>query len=101
MLEREVVKCNTNIPKMAYNIKINIDKFDMDTRKLSIYMFIIFNLLFGDTSDFDEDMKSKGIITNTLYYNLLNIDSHLVVTLTNSGDKYESQKNWKKCNFIK
>ena len=89
VVDREVVECNTNIPKMAYNIKINIDKFNMDTRKLSIYMYIIFNLLFGDTSDFDEDMKTKGIITNTLYYNLLNIDTHFVVTLTNSGDKYE------------
>jgi len=89
VLDYEEVKCNTNIPKMAYNIKINIDKFKMDKRKLSIYMFIIFNLLFGDTSDFDEEMKSKGIITNTLYYNLLNIDSHFIITLNNSGDKYE------------
>ena len=89
VLEKEIVQCNTNIPKMAYNIKINSDSFSMDKRKLSIYMFIIFNLLFGDTSDFDEEMKSKGIITNTLYYNLLNIDSHFIITLTNSGDKYE------------
>lgn len=87
--EMDVVECNTNIPKMAYNIKINIDKFNIDARKLSIYMFVIFNLLFGDTSDFDEEMKSKGIITNTLYYNLLNIDSHFIITLNNSGDKYE------------
>lgn len=89
VLEKEIVECNTNIPKMAYNIKINVDKIDMDKRKLSIYMFIIFNLLFGDTSDFDEEMKSKGIITNTLYYNLLNIDTHFIITLTNSSDKYD------------
>lgn len=89
VLEREVIECNTNIPKLAYNIKININKFDMDCRKLSIYMYIIFNLLFGDTSDFDEKMKSRGIITNTLGYNLLNIDSHFVITLTNSLNKYE------------
>lgn len=87
--EMEIVQCNTNIPKLAYNIKINSKKFNMNERKLSIYMFVIFNLLFGDTSDFDEEMKSKGIITSTLYYNLLNIDSHFIVTLTNSGDKYE------------
>ena len=89
VVDKEIIECNTNIPKMAYNIKINLNKFNMDTRKLSIYMYIIFNLLFGDTSDFDDDMKAKGIITNTLYYNLLNIDSHFIVTLTNSGDKYE------------
>jgi len=89
VVDKDIVLCNTNIPKLAYNIKISIDKFDMDVRKLSIYMYVIFNLLFGDTSDFDEEMKSRGIITNTLYYNLLNIDTYFVVTLTNSGDKYE------------
>ena len=87
--EYEEVTCNTNIPKLAYNIKINVDKFKIDKRKLSIYMYIIFNLLFGDTSDFDEEMKNKGIITNTLYYNLLNIDSHFIITLNNALYNYE------------
>lgn len=85
----EVVKCNTNIPKMAYTIKIPLDKFDIDIRKLSIYMYIIFNLLFGDTSVFDENAKKEGIITNSLYYNILNIDSHFIISLINSTDKYE------------
>ena len=101
-----MVECNTNIPKMAYNIKINVSKLNMDPRKLSIYMFIIFNLLFGDTSDFDEEMKSRGIITNTLYYNLLNIDTHFIVTLNNSTDKYEElieeiEKRFKNISFSK
>lgn len=87
--EKEIVKCNTNIPKMAYSIKIAKNKFDIDDRKLSIYMFIIFNLLFGDTSNFDEECKRDGIITNTLYYNILDIDSHYIVSLINTGDKYE------------
>jgi len=87
--DMEVVKCNTLVPKIAYSLKIPVDKFDMDKRKLSIYMFIIFNLLFGDTSSFDENAKEKGIITNTLYYNMLNIDTHFVISLINSSDKYE------------
>ena len=86
---REVVKCNTNVPKMAYSLKIPINKFKMDSRKLSIYMFIIFNLLFGDTSSFDEECKRDGIISNTLYYNILDIDSHFIVSLINTGEKYE------------
>ncbi len=87
--EREIVKCNTNIPKMAYSIKIPINKFNINKRKLSIYMFIIFNLLFGDTSKFDDEAKRKGIITNTIYYNILNIDTHFIVSLINTGEKYE------------
>ncbi len=87
--EREVIKCNTDIPKMAYSIKIPISKFNMDERKLSIYMFVIFNLLFGDTSLFDYECKQDGIITSTLYYNILDIDSHFIISLVNTGDKYE------------
>lgn len=87
--EKEIVKCNTSIPKMAYSIKIPIKNFSIDSRKLSIYMFIIFNLLFGDTSQFDEECKRDGIITSTLFYNMLNIDTHLIVSLINNGEKYE------------
>ena len=87
--EKEIVKCNTSIPKMAYSIKIPIKDFSIDSRKLSIYMFIIFNLLFGDTSQFDEECKRDGIITSTLFYNMLNIDTHLIVSLINNGEKYE------------
>ena len=91
--EKEIIKCNTDIPKMAYSIKIPTSLFDVDKRKLSIYMFIIFNMLFGDTSLFDEKAKKDGIITNTLYYNILNIDTHFIISLINTGDKYEELIN--------
>jgi len=84
----EIIKCNTNIPKVAVNFKYPLNK-DSDLRRLSIYMFLIFNLLFGDTSEFDGYLKEKGIITNSLYYNLLNIDTHFLISLINSTDKYE------------
>ena len=70
---------------------------------LESYLFIcILYLIYN----FDEEMKSKGIITNSLYYNLLNIDSHFIVTLTNSGDKYdelinEIEKRFKDISFSK
>ncbi len=85
--EKEIIKCNTDVPKMAYSIKIPI--LDIDKRKQSIMMYLIFNILFGDTSTFDEELKKDGIITNTLSYNLLDIDSHYIITLANTGDRYE------------
>lgn len=87
--EYEKVKCNTLVPKIAYNIKIPTNKFKIDKRKLSIYTYLIFNLLFGDTTDFDSQTKEKGIITNTLYYNLLNIDSHFIISLINNTDNFK------------
>ena len=50
------------IEEHTEELGINVNQFNMSSRKLSIYMFIIFNLLFGDTSDFDEDMKQKKIL---------------------------------------
>ena len=87
--EKEVIKCNTDIPKMAYSLKIPFKKFNMDIRRLSIYMYVLFNLLFGDTSSFDEKCKNDGIITNTIYYNILNIDTHFIISLISTGDKYD------------
>ncbi len=89
----EIVKCNTNIPKIAYNIKYSLKDNKKDSRVLSIYMFLIFNLLVGETSDFDSDMKEKGIITNGIYYNLLNIDTHFIISLINNTEKYEELIN--------
>ena len=87
--KKEIIKCNTNIPKVAYSIKIPTSKFKTERRRLNIYMYLIFNILFGDTSSFDEKAKNEGIITGTLYYNSLNIDSHFIVSLISSSDRYD------------
>ena len=79
--EKEIIKCNTNIPKVAYSVKINVDKLKVDKRKLNVYMYLLYTLLFGDTSNFDEKMKKQGIITSTLYYNFLDIGSHFILSL--------------------
>ena len=87
--EKEIIKCNTNIPKVAYSVKINVDKLKVDKRKLNVYMYLLYTLLFGDTSNFDEKMKKQGIITSTLYYNFLDIGSHFILSLINSCYEYE------------
>ena len=86
---KEIIKCNTDVAKMAYSVKIPIKKIDIDKRKLSIYMYILFTLLFGDTSKFDEEAKKEGIITHSIFYNILNIDSHFIVSLISTGAEYE------------
>ncbi len=102
--EYEIIKCNTDIPKMAYSIKIPMHLFDIDRKKLNIYLYVIFNLLFGDTTDFDEECKKDGIITGTLTYTILNTDSHSIVSLLDNGKKYEElirriDKRLKKISF--
>ena len=87
--KREIIKINTNISKVSYNIKIPINIFDMDKRKLNIYMYIIFGILFDDSSVFDMDAKEKEIVTSSMFINILNADTHLIVSLINETNKYD------------
>lgn len=87
--EKEIIKTNTNIPKVSYNIKVPINKMDIDKRKLNIYMYIIFSILFDDSSVFNEKAKNDNIITNSVSINVLNCDTHLIISLINETMKYD------------
>ena len=62
----------------------------MDKKKYNLYLFIIFNILFDDTSYFDEEAKNENLITNTLNIELLNTDTHMLVSLINETTNYEA-----------
>ena len=101
---QEIIKIPTDVAKIAYTIKINPQSLNIDKRKLNIYLYILFNLLFSDVSKFDYDMKKAKIITSTLSYNLLDTDTHLLISLINETDKYEElikeiDKNLKNINI--
>ena len=87
---QEPNKVNTPVPKLAYNIKISLKDIEIDIRKYNLYLFILFSSLFDDTSDFDREAKDENIITNSLYLNLLNCDSHALISLINETPSYES-----------
>ena len=87
--EREVLEINTEVPKVAYNIKVPLKKIKISQKKYNLYLFMIFSILFDDTSYFDEDAKNNNLITNSLYLNLLNCDSHLLISLINETPSYE------------
>lgn len=87
--KKEVIELSTEISKVSYNIKISLDGLDISRRKYNIYLFIIFSLLFDDTSVFDEDAKRDNIISNSLYINILNCDTHALVSLINETDNYD------------
>ena len=70
--EKEIVKVETNIPKIAYTIKLPIKDIKITRRKLHLYLYILFTILFDETSELDETLKKDGIINNTTYVNLIN-----------------------------
>lgn len=86
--EKEIITMNTNIPKIAYTIKVPLKNIKLTRRQLHLYMHILFTTLFDETSTFDEELKKEGIINNTTYISLLNTDTHLLITLVNETNKY-------------
>lgn len=88
--QKEVIKLDTKIPKVSYNIKIPLSNIQISKRKYNLYLFIIFSILFDDSSLFDEICKKDGIITNSIYLNLLNCDSHMLVSLINETNYYDA-----------
>lgn len=87
--EKEIININTPISKCAYNIKISLKDID-NIRKYNLYLFTIFSILFDDSSLFDEEAKKDNIITNSIYINILNCDSHLLISLINETDSYDA-----------
>ena len=85
--KESILNINTEIPKVSYNIKLPFDK-KIDKRKYSLYLYIIFACLFDDTSLLDEELKKDNIITNSIYFNLLNCDTHILISLINETNKY-------------
>lgn len=87
--KEEIIKHDTNVSKAAYNIKIPLSNIKISKRKYNIYLFIIFSLLFDESSAFDENLKEEKIITNSLYINILNCDTHSLVSLINETNNYD------------
>lgn len=86
--EKEEMSVPTNVPKVAYTLKIPIKDIKLSRRKLHLYSYILFTTLFDETSSFDEETKKEGIINNTTYVSLLNADTHLLISLINETPKY-------------
>ena len=85
--EKSIIKSDTELPKVSYNIKLPFNK-KIDKRKYSLYLYIIFACLFDDTSELDEKLKKDNIITSSIYFNLLNCDTHILISLINETNKY-------------
>lgn len=87
--EKEVINITTNVPKAAYTLKIPLKDIKLSRRKLHLYTYVLFTSLFDETSVFDMNTKSDGIINNTTYVSLLNTDTHMLISLINETDYYD------------
>jgi predicted Zn-dependent peptidase len=78
----EEIKMSVEVPKISYAIKLPIRDINMDARKRDLYLFILFNSLFGATSTFNEEMKNKGILLSYIMIDTNYTEDHLYIVIS-------------------
>ena len=74
--EKEIIKFNVQIPKLAYALKINIKDYNIN--ELNLYLNTLFDIKFGPTSVINEQLKKDKLITEKIDYEVLFSDKHIV-----------------------
>lgn len=92
--EKEVLKLNVTIPKVTVNYKINLDKIkSVDKYKAKIYVFMLFDLKFGNTSLLNEKLREKNIVTDNLELAPIDTNSHLILSILGETTKIDELIN--------
>ncbi len=92
-LKKEVIKRDVTIPYVAYSIKIPIYNFDIDKKKLSLYLSNLFNILFDETSLFYERMKEKKYLNTPVDIENITTESHKVFIISFRSYEYNKVIN--------
>ncbi len=95
--EEEIVFKNVDNAKLSYGIKLNLDKLGVkEKRKQSLYLYILFELMFGTSSKFYEEMMEKGYLSSSVSIDKIFTDTHVLIILT-----FESNYPKELCKEIK
>ena len=86
----EEIKLNVEVSKVSYGIKFPLKDIDIDPHKRDLYLYILFNSLFGPTSIFNEEMKGKGILLSYAIIDTNYTDSHLFVVISADTENVEA-----------
>jgi predicted Zn-dependent peptidase len=73
---------NVEVSKISIGIKLPLTDFDMDARIRDLYLFILFNSLFGATSSFNEKMKDEGILFSYAMIDTFYTEEHLYIVIS-------------------
>ena len=71
--EKDVIKGNIEIPKIAIGLKISTKDMGLDDLELSLYLNMLTTIMFGDSSLFNERVRDKKIV-NSLSQSWENIE---------------------------
>ena len=81
--EKEVLKMNVTIPKISLNYKFNLNDLPdhLSEKEKMMYLSLIFDINFGPTSLFNEQLKQMEIINSNIEISSVEACNHVVYTL--------------------
>ena len=93
--EKEIIHSNVNGTRAGYSLKIDIKEFNATRTEIYDYFNIFFNLLIGDLSSFNLELKTKKIISDNIEYSI-SMDKtkdkeyvcFTIVAITNKPNKF-------------
>ena len=68
--EKEIIHSNVNETRISYSLKFDINYFQANNTEIYDYFNIFFNLLIGDLSEFNLDLKKKKIIKDDIEHSI-------------------------------
>ena len=77
----ETKKMNVGISKVGIGYKFNITNIDLPLRTIHCYFNILFDIMFGGTSEFLENIKTQGIIHNEIDVDFIDIRTHILAVM--------------------
>ena len=86
-VKNEIVECDVELPKVSLNYKINIKNYDLF--KIKRYLCLYFSLILGSTSILDESLRNQGLISESIEYDVINTDSHLLYMILFESEEYQ------------
>ena len=68
--EKEIIHSNVNETRISYSLKFDINYFNAKKIEIFDYFTIFFNLLIGELSKFNLELKTKKIINDDIEYSI-------------------------------
>lgn len=68
--EKEIIHSNVNETRISYSLKYDLDYFNASKVEVCDYFNIFFDILIGDLSKFNLDLKTKKIIKDDLFFSI-------------------------------
>lgn len=91
--KEEIIDMSLAIPKVAISFKINNKNIKLEKIKKNLYLNLLLDIKFSTTSEFNEKLLKEETITDDLYAEIFDIETHTLLMIFAETKKQEELLN--------